>query len=348
MVQGRAAWEKQPGLAPVLLVCLSVTAFQMLPLRSALAEESGCSGLGCLFSNDAPSIPPAAPAGSAAADSAARETNAQALKEGRADTLAQEGAGSTTASVKPTSVKAAPVRPVVTIAAEASEVDRLKRLAVAMPRERIRIVAPDAPADFTLVKGFGDAGRGGTRLFTEALHIVAGPGIRTMGDLNGKVVAYAGGRDTETAARQAFAAAHVAVRTTILDLPNALDGLSTGDLDAVVVLAPPPVAQFAALRTSGLHLVPWPDGVALPTGANAVSIDANRYANLVASGESVRAVAVDAVLDLSVKGAKTPAARTFLATLSQHAAALARRGFDLRKADLDRGAGGRVASAAGR
>ena len=135
---------------------------------------------------------------------------------------------------------------------------------------------------------------------------------------------------------------------TPLDLANALDGLSTGDLDAVVVLSPVPVAPLAVLKTSGLHLVPWPDGTALPTGATMTAIDADRYPTLVKSGESVRAVTVDAVLELTVKGTKAPAAQVFLKTLSQHAAALAKQGFDVRKAELEPRRDNRVASAAAR
>ena len=77
-------------------------------------------------------------------------------------------------------------------------------------------------------------------------------------------------------AREAFAALGIPVQETPLDLDAALDGLSTGDVEAVVVLAPAPILRLEALSTLGIHLMPWPNGVSLPAGAEVSPIGTGR------------------------------------------------------------------------
>ena len=245
-----------------------------------------------------------------------------------------------------------PARPVITIAARTTEVARLKGLAAALPRERIRIISvtdasAPANADFIVSRSLETAGSNGkARLFTEQLHIVAGDSVHAVADLAGKVVAFAGaGTSQEDAARQAFATLNIGVKDTSLDLANALDGLSTGDIDAVVVLAPQPVAQLEAIKAPGLHLVAWPEGRGMPDGAMVTSIAGDRYPSLAKPGEAIPALGVDAVLSMSAKGAREPAARAFLGSLTQNAATLSRHGFDRLRADGSRRSGDRLASA---
>ncbi len=245
-----------------------------------------------------------------------------------------------------------PARPVITIAVKSAEMGRLRTLAAALPQERIRIVpavdgSEAVDADFTVSKALDATGaRDKARLFTEQLHIVAGDKVRTVADLAGKVVAIAGGGGSdEDAVRRAFAVLDVTVKGTPLDLANALDGLATGDIDAVVVLAPQPVTQLEGIKAPGLHLVSWPDGGPVPDGASLTSIEADRYPSLAKPGETIRTVGIDAVLTLSAKGAKDPAARAFLGSLSQKAAALSRHGFDRLKADAGQRSGSQLASA---
>ena len=150
----------------------------------------------------------------------------------------------------------------------------------------------------------------------------------------------------QAAARKAFAKLGIGVTETPLEVDNALDGIATGDVAAVVVLAPQPDAHLAHLKTtSGLHLVSWPDGAAMPDGAAAATIPGSAYPGLAKPGESIRTVGVEAALDASGKSATSPVGKAFLASLSQHSAALSKRGFDLILADLETRNGRRVASA---
>ena len=249
---------------------------------------------------------------------------------------------------RPRKVAAKPV-PTVTIAADAAEAARLKALVASLPKTHIHIVASDGgkPADFTVAPAVdGTAPSEKARLFTEQLHIVAGPDVRSVNDLTDKVVSFGTDRSpAQAAARKAFAALGVSVKETPLDLDNALDGIATGDVAATIVLAPQPDSRLARLKTtSGLHLVSWPEGVAMPEGISVTTIPGSAYPGLARAGDTIRVIGIEAALDASGRGATSPAAKAFLIALAQHSATLSKRGFDLIKADLETRNGRRVAS----
>ncbi len=311
--------------------CLISVASFGAQAQEAAPQAAGCSGFLCIFSSGSkqpvadPAALPAVPAGAVAP-----ETTADA---GPSNTGAK-GSRST------------PAGHTVTIAADAADVTRLKTLASVTRQGRVRFVKDGEDADFRVVKVLGEApGRTKVKLFNEQIHIVAGGAIQTIADLKNKVVSF-GPVDgpTRAAARRAFEALAIPVKETPLDYDNAFDGLATNDVDAVVVLAPQGVERLTKLSAPGLHLVSWPEQARLPDGASLGSIAATSYPNLVRTGDSVRAVTVDAVLSMSEKGAKEPAAKRFFASLAQHSAALTKRGFNLLKADLEERTGRRVAS----
>lgn len=230
---------------------------------------------------------------------------------------------------------------VVTIAAEPAEMARLKRLASALPKEKIKLVklreGAKPEADLAVSTSL-DAPRGDgasqAKLFAEQLHILAGPGVKSVADLNGKVVSFGPDKSPgQLAARRAFEAAGVKVQETPLDIDNALDGLATGDVAAVVLLAPQPFERLAHVSTPGVHLVAWPDGVAPPDGASVATIDSAAYPALAAAGAPIRTISVDALLTISAKGNKQAAAKGFLKTLTHNSDVLAKHGFDLLKAE---------------
>jgi hypothetical protein len=271
---------------------------------------------------------------------------------------APQAAAAETAPVVPAPEAGAPVakpaRKIVhalTIAADEAQASRLKALTGVVPGQPVKIVkAQAAAADFTVKAALPPASdtpkARDAKLFTEQLHIIANDKIARVEDLRDRVVSFGTeGSAGQDAARKAFQALGVPVKETPLDLDNALDGAATGDVDAVVVLAPQPFDRLKGASRSGLHLLSWPETGALPAGAVDTTISADAYPGLVKPGETIRAVGVDAVLHLSTTGAKQPATKRFLSALAQHSANLSKRGFDLLKADLDSRAGSRVASA---
>ncbi len=296
------------------------------------AAASDCSGLMCVF---APSRPTPAPAPVAAVPAP------QPTPVAAEDTTPP--APSAAAPARP---KAKPVRP-LTIRADATQTPRLQALVASMPKERVKIVTGDRDADFAVSTAFDPhEGAPKAKLFTETLHVVAGGEVHALADLKGKVVSFgAEGSPSQAAARKAFQSLAIDVRETPLEVDNALDGLSTGDINAVVILAPEPIRSLTTMATPGLHLVAWPDNHAMPDGAVSASIEGADYPGLAKPGDHIPALGLDAVLTVSPKAAHLPATKTFLTALSQHSAALSRHGFDLLKADLDSRADRRVASA---
>jgi hypothetical protein len=265
--------------------------------------------------------------------------------------VAAEPAPAPVADAIPSAAKPAPkIVHALTIAADDAEVGRLKALTGVMPGQPIRIVKAPSGADFaveTALQPASDPTRfHDAKLFTEQLHIIAGAKIARVEDLRDHVVSFgADGSPGQDAARKAFQALGVNVKETPLDLDNALDGASTGDVDAVVVLAPQPFERLKSVSQSGLHLLAWPDSGSLPAGAIDTTISADAYPGLTKPGETIRAVGVDAILSVSAAGAKQPATKRFMNALALHSTALSKRGFDLLKADLESRTGRRVASA---
>ena len=324
----------------ILASCLFASAQDAAPPAPTPAAPI-CPTLLCLIAPHAAADQQAA-AQPAPVDPQAPQANPQAQQA--ATPVASESDDSTIVKHKPKP------KPVVTIAAEGGEIARMKTMIAAMPNEKIKIVAaPNANAntDFAIRTAF-DPRQGGAeeaKLFTEQMHVVAGGAIHSLDELKGKVVSFGPDHSpSQVAARKAFEGLGIAVKETPLDLDNALDGLATGDIDAVVVLAPQPVTRLKTLSAPGLHLVAWPQGASVPEGAVAAWIDGGDYPALAKSGEAIAAIGVDAVLTMRPKGARAPAAKAFLTALSQHSGTLSKRGFDLLKADLDSRTDRRVAS----
>lgn len=305
------------GLAGSLLVSGAALAQDRPQAGAPQAQQpadQGCSFLGCLLKWHSDSQPePQTQRSAAENDPPAPASNA---------------------------ARARPVH-VVTIAAEPAEMARLKHLASALPKEKIKLVklkdGAKAQADFAVATSL-DAPHGDrsnrAKLFSEQLHILAGPTIKSAADLKGKVVSFGPENSpSQAAARRAFEAMGVKVQETPLDFDNALDGLATGDVAAVVLLAPQPVERLTRLSTPGVHLVAWPEGVAPPEGASVATIEANAYPALTGAGAPVRTMSVDALLTLSAKGSKQAAAKGFLKTLTHNSDLLAKHGFDLLKAE---------------
>lgn len=317
------------GLAASAVVASLASAQEQAPTAAPPpAAAPSCSGLGCLF-NRTPA-PPAPPPAQAAAEP---------------DPAASVPADEAHDAPKP---RAKPVHPVI-IAAEPEEMARLKNLAATMPRGKVKLVKDAAradEADFKVESSLGAHEDGEkAKLFTEQMHVIAGDKIATIADLKDKVVSFGPEKSPGAeAARKAFAALNVGVKETPLDLDNALDGLATGDVAAVVIVAPQPIERLAKLSATGLHLVAWPQDGALPAGASATTIDGARYPSLAKADAPIRTVGIDAVLCISAKGARRPESRAFLAALGQRSATLSKRGFDLIKADLDSRSNRRVAS----
>ena len=253
----------------------------------------------------------------------------------------------------------------VTITADPNEAGRLKSLLAAMPRiADVKIVgpgaAPDSQTDFAL-KTTLDRSNGERRpLFGEQMQVLAGADIRSIKDLEGRVVSFGPDNSTSQAvARKAFEALHVPVNETPLDTSNALDGLSSGDIAAVVLLepiGPTPKGQglkilaskssdpLSKLKAPKLHLVSWPEGAVLPQGGTVATVDAEQYPGLAKPAATLRAIGFDTVLAMNGKAAGNPANEAFLLAVDQHAALIPKRVQTFEKDPADDRKARRVAS----
>lgn len=318
-----------PGSRAVSFACLLLVATAAhaqeastpQPAAAPQARSSGCSGFWCMFSShghaqQAPAQPQPVALAPAAGSSAAAV------------------ADDTAPSEKHTRVvhAAAKAERPLTIAVASTELDRVKKLATALPRTRVHFVSPAAArrADLVVKVSSGtDDGSRQIRLFSERMYVVAGGSVHSLADLRNKVVSFGPAGDAAgIAARKAFSALDIPVTDTSLDYDNALDGLATGDIAAVIVLAPEPARQLKDIRAPGLHLVSWPDGATPPSGTTVSAVETKEYPHLATAGQVVRTMDVDTVLDVNKDAGRKPAVRRFLAALEQHSAELSKAGFD--------------------
>jgi len=136
-----------------------------------------------------------------------------------------------------------------------------------------------------------------TKLHNQEFHIIAGKGIGSLADLNGRKVNIGiRGSGSHITATAVFKASGVEVDATEYDEANALDKLRLGEIAAMVYVAGKPAPLFAQVAADqNLHLVPVPFndklGDYLPAKFTAAD-----YPGLVESGKTVPTIAVRAVL----------------------------------------------------
>ena len=143
-----------------------------------------------------------------------------------------------------------------------------------------------------------------TRLAPETLTVIAPREVKSISDLQGKTVSF-GDLDsaTSTAGRMLFARLGVTANQTNQPLPEALDRLAAGKIDAVVVLG---AEESAPLRDFGgdgrFHIVPVPWSPTLEPVYAPAHVTAAERPNLVSAadpvetvGEPMALIALDAV-----------------------------------------------------
>lgn len=135
------------------------------------------------------------------------------------------------------------------------------------------------------------------KLFREEIHIVAGPGINSPADLNGKKVNLDQiGSGTQFTMRDVFRVLNIDIDEVNLPQSDALEKVKSGELAATVLVSGKSAPVIAELkRGDGLKLLPMPYAQALKDYAPG-EFTAEDYPELVAPGEKIRTAAVDAVL----------------------------------------------------
>jgi uncharacterized protein len=137
-----------------------------------------------------------------------------------------------------------------------------------------------------------------TRMFLEEMHIVAGPGIKTLEDLSGKKVNFSDpGSSTQITARDVFGLLSIAVVEVNMSQADAIAKVKSGELAATVVFSGKPAGVFGRISDSdNLHLVEVPYTRTLENTYLPAQLESTLYPNLIAKGTTVQTIAVDAVL----------------------------------------------------
>ena len=155
------------------------------------------------------------------------------------------------------------------------------------PVQGAEVQAPDARPTVVKRKHAVESGRR-----NDIVRILAGTSIHSLDDIAGKQVSFGlYGDPHRTIARSLFSQLGIKAAETPLDIENALDGVATGDVAAVVMIGDHDLKTLRRLGRTDLHLLPIPAPTKLPTGMTAAVIPAAEMPTLT-HGQPIRTLAV--------------------------------------------------------
>ena len=137
-----------------------------------------------------------------------------------------------------------------------------------------------------------------TKLYSEEMHVLAGPGIERVQDLSGKKVNFSDvGSGTQFSTRLIFEL--LGIKATEINVGQA-DGyqmVKAGEIAATVLIAGKPTGSFSKFKLEpGMRLLPVPYTEALELDYFPAKITSEDYPALIPKGTSVDTVAVASVL----------------------------------------------------
>jgi len=137
-----------------------------------------------------------------------------------------------------------------------------------------------------------------TRMFPEEMHVVAGRGVKTIEELNGKKVNFSdSGSSTQITARDVFGLLGIAVNEVNLSQADAITAIKNGEIAATVVFSGKPAGIFSHVSANdNLHLLEIPITRTLENVYSPAQLEQNLYPNLIDKGQTIQTIAVDAVL----------------------------------------------------
>jgi uncharacterized protein len=136
------------------------------------------------------------------------------------------------------------------------------------------------------------------RLFPEEMHVVAGRGVKTIEELNGKRVNFSDpGSSTQITARDVFGLLGIGIEEVNLSQADAITAIKNGEIAATVVFSGKPAGIFSrALANDNLHLLEVPITRTLENIYSPAQLEQTLYPNLIDKGQAIQTIAVDAVL----------------------------------------------------
>jgi TRAP transporter TAXI family solute receptor len=137
-----------------------------------------------------------------------------------------------------------------------------------------------------------------TTLFNSEMHVLVGPGIEKLEDLNGKKVNLSTkGSGSQAASRQVFDALGIKIEEVNMGHADAYLKIKSGEIAATVAASAKPGAAFLKFKLEpGMKLLPVPYTEALENDFLPTTITHKDYPNLLKEGESVDTIAFSLVL----------------------------------------------------
>jgi uncharacterized protein len=136
------------------------------------------------------------------------------------------------------------------------------------------------------------------KLYNEELHILAGPGIESIKDLEGKKVNYSDiGSGTQFSSKLIFEAFGIKPVEVNMGQSDAFLKVKSGEIAATLLIAGKPSGAFAKLAMEpGMKLLPVPYTGALEDDYFPAVLEHEDYPTLIPKGQKVETVAIGAVL----------------------------------------------------
>jgi uncharacterized protein len=138
------------------------------------------------------------------------------------------------------------------------------------------------------------------KLFDEEMHVIvrADSGITMIDQLNGRKVNFSDvGSGTQLAARDVFGKLEIAVQEVNVGQADALEKLKNREIVATILIAGKPELSTQKLGAAdGFRILPVPYRKALQADYLPATLTAAEYPGLIAAGQTIDTIAVDAVL----------------------------------------------------
>lgn len=136
------------------------------------------------------------------------------------------------------------------------------------------------------------------KLFNEEVHLLARSEIKDIEELEGKRVSFGEeGSGTDITAALILEALSIDVQPVYLSAADAIKQLTSGELDAAIVIGGKPAPLMTAIQqANGLKLIPIPYESHLEDDYYPATLSHQDYPDLIPPGDSVETVAVCAVL----------------------------------------------------
>lgn len=137
-----------------------------------------------------------------------------------------------------------------------------------------------------------------TKLYNEEMHVLVGPGIDRLEDLNGRKVNFSDvGSGTQFSTRLIFGLLGIKAKEINTGQADGYQLVKSGKIAATVLIAGKPTGSFSKFKLEpGMKLVPVPYTEALEEDYFPARLTHEDYPNLIAKGSTIDTVAIASVL----------------------------------------------------